>query len=646
VSLSRGAALAVLLLGALPPGGCSGSASTSLPGEAGAGLDEAGPSPTANPDGNTTANPDAVPTAPGADAAPDPSPAVPLDAGAAEAAADAGAAAFVPVVVNGVLTGPGRMLTNRSDNARTGANLEERVLSQANAPRLALLDHWGLSSVVTAQVLVAEDVETRAGRRNLALVATLQNNLAAYDLDAAPGTGGSTVWRLGENGELGAPQLSSRLAGGVHGILGTPVVDAAAARVYLVARGGCNLAGLGCRQRLVAVDLGSGTIVEMVDVQGAVEVPDPAGAASVQVAFEPDAQWNRPALLLQGGRLYVAFSAGPNGGQHEEDFVFHGWIFAYEAAALSRPPLVYCTTPRGSGGAIWQGGSGPAADDGFVYVATGNGILGHTIHPPAEFPVRPRDQENSVVRLPAGGPVPRPADTVAQYWDSRDYRPDGNMFQFMESSDCEFASSGPVLIPGSRLLAVGSKPGILYLLDRDTMLPTQEPMNAFRNLPLQPGHTRYVHSWWGIPPIYQAPVFWRPDDPATRAPAGHGLLFAWAAEDKLKSFRLDYQTRTLQELATADVSPSAGGGSLVLTAAGGDPGSGVLWATAQAGAGPAGTLMAFDPATLRTLFFADLAAWSKFTPPTVARGRVIVPSTSGDGRAPREILVFGLRAGM
>jgi hypothetical protein len=94
---------------------------------------------------------------------------------------------------------------------------------------------------------------------------------------------------------------------------------------------------------------------------------------------------------------------GPSGDQNEEDFIYHGWVFAYDASNLTRPPQIYCSSGHGRGGGIWQAGSGLAGDDQGVYFTTSNGILDNATHPPAAFPASPVDQENSVVRLPAGG---------------------------------------------------------------------------------------------------------------------------------------------------------------------------------------------------------------------------------------------------
>jgi outer membrane protein assembly factor BamB len=54
-------------------------------------------------------------------------------------------------------------------------------------------------------------------------------------------------------------------------------------------------------------------------------------------------------------------------------------------------------------------------------------------------------------------------------------------------------------------------------------------------------------------------------------------------------------------------------------------GSAILWATTS-GSGSGGKAIAFDALTLAELWSTNTPSFSKFTPPTVARGRLFVPS--------------------
>jgi len=526
------------------------------------------------------------------------------------------------------------ILTQRYNNARTGANLDERVLTPRNVEQLALLGSWSIEAEIYAQVLVASGVDIAGKKHAVAIVATMNNTLYAFDADAVPAD--AFLWRQGLNGELGLPAFCSRNIAGPNGILSTPVIDKAHGHVYLVARD-CDPMFPPempqCEHRLFQIALATGELLQSVSIKGEARAVDADGQV-VSTRFEPSVHWNRPGLLLHGDSLVVAFGSGPAGDQHEEDYVYHGWAFRYRVDDLQAAPEVYCTTPRGRGGSVWQSGAAPAADDDFVYLTGANGIqMDSKIHPPDAWPTSPVDQEDSVIRLPRDA-----WGDVKTYWDDRNYLAAGNVFQHMESGDNGFGSSGPMLIPDTRLLLVGTKAGLVYLIDRDAMRAVQEPLSPFTDLALQPGHSLYLHSWWGIPMITQAFVFYRP------SPAGEGYAYAWAANDRLRQLRFDYGAQRLELTATADVPAVLGGGNLVLSADGAAADSGVLWATTRAGdgtGGPEGTLWAFDPQTLKVLWRADTPAWSKFNPPTVIRGRVFVPSTA-PAYGTQQVLVYGL----
>jgi hypothetical protein len=63
----------------------------------------------------------------------------------------------------------------------------------------------------------------------------------------------------------------------------------------------------------------------------------------------------------------------PFGTIAESSKTARGWLIAVDAAAW-RIAATWCSTVTGSGGGIWQSGSGPAvAPDGSIYVVTGNG---------------------------------------------------------------------------------------------------------------------------------------------------------------------------------------------------------------------------------------------------------------------------------
>src|SRR5262249_18908972 len=86
------------------------------------------------------------------------------------------------------------------------------------------------------------------------------------------------------------------------------------------------------------------------------------------LSFDPRQHIQRPGLLLANDSVYIGF------GSHGDQDPFHGWMLRYDASDLTRQLGVYVSTPNGNGGAFWQSGRGPAADqEGNVYAVTGNG---------------------------------------------------------------------------------------------------------------------------------------------------------------------------------------------------------------------------------------------------------------------------------
>src|SRR5262249_19558312 len=122
-----------------------------------------------------------------------------------------------------------------------------------------------------------------------------------------------------------------------------------------------------------------------IEIRGSVPRLTRPGAAT----FDPALAYQRAALLLDHGSIYVAFSAP----HPEETPEYHGWVFRYDPAGSTVPQRgLWCSTPDGigpedvpdgrggttrqaAGAGIWQAGGGLAADEeGNVYFNTGNGI--------------------------------------------------------------------------------------------------------------------------------------------------------------------------------------------------------------------------------------------------------------------------------
>ena len=88
-------------------------------------------------------------------------------------------------------------------------------------------------------------------------------------------------------------------------------------------------------------------------------------ARRARCEFNADCQRNRPALLLEGGVVYVAFGSLACDRDCPDGTLYRGWVVGYRAADLAEA-AVFCTgADRGHAG-IWQGGAGLVGAGGRI----------------------------------------------------------------------------------------------------------------------------------------------------------------------------------------------------------------------------------------------------------------------------------------
>src|SRR5205823_5976683 len=141
-------------------------------------------------------------------------------------------------------TGAG-VLTQHNDNQRTGATLGEVLLTPAlvGSGGFGKLYCQDVDDELYAQILYVPAVDVAgAGKRNLLVVATVNNTVCAFDADAPAAS--APLWQASYNTGAAAPftAADASQAGACHGdyqdvsgnmgIMGTPVVDPIAATVY------------------------------------------------------------------------------------------------------------------------------------------------------------------------------------------------------------------------------------------------------------------------------------------------------------------------------------------------------------------------------------------------------------------------------
>jgi outer membrane protein assembly factor BamB len=319
-------------------------------------------------------------------------------AGSTQTSAVASPSTSSPAASSSSTVGPGGQasdwLTYHHDVARSG-------LASDQAPLGTVRQAWtstALDGAVYAQPLVA------GGR---VFVATEGNTV--YALDAATG---AVSWQQ----NLGEPVPGGDLPCGnidPSGITGTPVIDAGAGLLFVVA----NLKS-GPHHELFALDLTDGAVRWHRAI-------DPPG-------LQPAVEQERGALTLSAGRVYVPF-----GGLYGDCGPYKGAVVS--AAADGTGDLASYIVPTRRMAGIWAPG-GPAVDQsGDIWVTTGNSASQSAF-----------DFGNALIRL----------DAQLQLVD---YFAPSN-WAALNAGDIDMGSLGAVLLPSGRVLAVG-KDGIAYLAD-------------------------------------------------------------------------------------------------------------------------------------------------------------------------------------
>jgi len=534
-------------------------------------------------------------------------------------------------------------LTQHFTTARTGWFPYETTLNVGNVPKLKNLFTQNVDGTVYAQPLYAHHVNIPdSGAHNVVYVATENDTVYAFDADTMQ----AVLWKrsLIPAGEQAVPDS---VAGGgniaVIGITSTPVIDCASYTMWAVAKtvvtktiGGPSVK---CYNRLHAIDISTGADRpgSPVEIQGSY----PSGTGSV--SFDPNVQMNRPALLLLGGRIYIGFGSHNDAGSG-----WRGWVFVYDATTLKQAG-VFCTTPDGANGSVWQGGMGLAADpEGFVYFMTGNG----------DFNANAKGGTNygdTALKLPANFTVPPP--TVPA-----DFFTPANQGDLV-GHDWDFGSGGPLILPdpplGSGLpqaMVVCGKDGQIYLLNRQNMGKYNgPPPGADRVLkpvvPLPGSPPTFttgpgVGAWGDGPGVWGGPAYFDSGSQQFIYYCGNGksggggnlMAFVFSGNSLAPSYIGSKPNQSVMTFPSP-LGFQSGGTTPVVSSNQHNAGTGIVWALVRSN--PL-KLVAFDATDLTTgpLFPAVTAGpWNNiggaFTEPTVIQGKVYVPS---DG----QLKVFGL----
>lgn len=509
------------------------------------------------------------------------------------------------------------VLTANYDTDRTNSNTNETTLSPASVNVLSFgkIGAFPVDGEIYAQPLFVSGVMIAGQTHNVVYAATMHDSVYAFDADQIAVTT-SPIWKVNLGASVPSTTLNFTDVDLEVGILSTPVIDLGRQAIYLVSD---TLEDGKPTFRLHALSLADGHELAggPVEIAGSVAGNGDGGKS---VAFSASDLLQRPGLALLNRYLYIAF------GSHADESPWHGWLFAYDASDLHQL-AVFCTTPNGQGSSIWQAGRAPAIDPGGVpnsasglvlargserapiiqsqasiYVATGNGDFdGET------------NFGESILRL-------SPTSLNLMDW----YTPDN--FTDLNDNDWDLGSSGVILVPGANTLITAGKSGNIYLTPRTSMghvTPASSTVSQTFNVDAtgiwdialwnnQSGPTLYVLSTFGGP---------------------------------LEAFRFADGIVNPQVQSQSDTFPTTYAG-ISVSSAGGNDHSGIVWlTTGDYTKTPApGIVSAFDASDLSVLLwtsttYSDRDApglFAKFVPPTIANGKVYVPTFSN------QLVVYGL----
>jgi large repetitive protein len=382
--------------------------------------------------------------------------------------------------------------TYKYDNQVSGINAKETTLTPANVnvASFGQLFKDPLDGQAYAQPLYLSNVTIPdKGAHNVIYIATCHDTVYAFDAD----TGGDPLWMTSflapKKGITSVPQpdvISGDTTPEI-GIIGTPVIDPATGTLYVVSK--TKETGRGDNhshyvQKLHALDVATGqekfngpsvigdTTCDHAseretndyDYNLAANPQTPSVKGTGKAAIDGTVYFNalrtnqRPSLTLANGVVYIAWSS------HGDNQPYHGWLIGYDAKTLAPiPNTVFCVTPDGEEGGIWQSGCGPSIDaGGNLYVSTSNGNY--------DGNKGGRNWSQSFLKFNTSSGLSTakpPGGTDATFDYFTPYNEQG-----LSNGDVDIGSGGFMLFdaPGNAVphLAIGSgKEGVFYVVNRE-----------------------------------------------------------------------------------------------------------------------------------------------------------------------------------
>jgi hypothetical protein len=509
------------------------------------------------------------------------------------------------------------VFTYHNNNSRDGVNTKEYALttSTVSSSTFGKLFSCNMDGAVYSQPLWVANLMINGAKHNVILAVSMRDTVYLFDADASPCV---TYWSksllpTGEiyvsNGDVSSADIFPDI-----GILGTPVIDPSTNAVFLVAKSKTTPGTPTFKQRLHALNLvdGSERTNSPLDLTSSITYPGNAdigngtcpntGGASPAVTFCASRLNQRAGLALVNGTVYIVWAS------HGDVQPYHGWVLGFNATTLAQNGA-FNASPNGREGGIWMSGGAPAADSSNnLYMITGNGDWDGV----TEF-------GDSIIKL-------NPSGLTVSDW----FTPAGQAS--LDSGDLDFGSGGAVVLvdvptsPNPHLLIGGGKGsafnGELYVINRDNLGH------------LVSGDTQVIQKIVVGGGIFATEAYWQ------------NTIYIAGTNTPLKAYALN-TTSGLFNTSTVPQSPTSYGfpGATPSVSSSGAT-NGIVWTIQITNYGTRnGNSQAATPAVLHAYDASNIATelWNssmsasdtagnsvKFTVPTIANGKVYVPTRGDD----------------
>jgi hypothetical protein len=493
----------------------------------------------------------------------------------------------------------GAVLTYHNDDTRDGAFTEETMLTtgNVNSTHFGKIVAYAVDGQIYAQPLYLPAVSIAGSSHAVVYTVTQNNSVYAFD---ATGTQTRPFWQI----NLGTPVPKNDVEGvnPYVGILSTPVIDATTNTMYLVS----ETMGTEVPFYLHALDVTSGAekFGGPVAINASVTGTEGTGTSHT-ITLGTDC-YQRMGLALNPATNSIVIPFGS---------CAHGWIVAYDKSSLKQTAVFNDTPNDNGGGGLWASGGAVAIDDitGDLYLMSGV-------------------DEGDEITTGYSDSFLRLAPTNLSVLDY--FTPDNA--QVLEENDVDLGSGSNILVPNNSSSTPhetigGGKDGNIFVVNRDEM----GSFSPSQNNVIQTVHTgtqQYNN-------IFSTPVYW---NGSIYYHSSHDVLhaFSWSASTGLMSTSPTSSATTVYTQHGATPSLSSNGDA-----------NGIIWDTdntnydqnTPSSSGPL-VLHAYNATNVATeLYNSSQATGSrdtaglalKFTVPTIASGKVFVPT--GD-----ELDIYGL----